>query len=224
MVALETGISERLKELINKLSISQAEFGRKIGVKPSTVSDWLKGRINPSTRTLKIIEDTFNVNPEWLREGKGEMFLPAIEEEEEIVVPLYPDVQVSAGFGVEPGEERKVYVKFSYEFARKFLKLTSPNGLELVPVIGNSMEPTIPSGVMAIIRNFEKEGIIYDGGIYVIRIDNELFLKRLIRDPLKNRLILKSDNPDYEPIVVEEEDLDRVKIIGRFITYIPPPI
>ncbi len=224
MVALETGISERLKELINKLSISQAEFGRKIGVKPSTVSDWLKGRINPSTRTLKIIEDTFNVNPEWLREGKGEMFLPAIEEEEEIVVPLYPDVQVSAGFGVEPGEERKVYVKFSYEFARKFLKLTSPNGLELVPVIGNSMEPTIPSGVMAVIKLYEKEGVIYDGGIYIIRIDNELFIKRIIRDPLKNRLILKSDNPDYEPIVVEEEDLDRVKIIGRFITYIPPPI
>ena len=223
MVALETGISERLKELINKLSISQAEFGRKIGVKPSTVSDWLKGRINPSTRTLKIIEDTFNVNPEWLREGKGEMFLPAIEEEE-IVVPLYPDVQVSAGFGVEPGEERKVYVKFSYEFARKFLKLTSPNGLELVPVIGNSMEPTIPSGVMAVIKLYEKEGVIYDGGIYIIRIDNELFIKRIIRDPLKNRLILKSDNPDYEPIVVEEEDLDRVKIIGRFITYIPPPI
>ncbi len=224
MVALETGVSERLKELINKLSISQAEFGRKIGVKPSTVSDWLKGRINPSTRTLKIIEDTFNVNPEWLREGKGEMFLPAIEEEEEIVVPLYPDVQVSAGFGVEPGEERKVYVKFSYEFARKFLKLTSPNGLELVPVIGNSMEPTIPSGVMAVIKLYEKEGVIYDGGIYIIRIDNELFIKRIIRDPLKNRLILKSDNPDYEPIVVEKEDLDRVHIIGRFITYIPPPI
>ena len=224
MIALETSIGERLKELINRLSISQAEFGREIGVKPSTVSDWLKGRIKPSTRTMKIIEEKFNVNPEWLREGKGEMFLPAIEEEEEIVVPLYPDVQVSAGLGVEPGEEKKIYVKFSHDFARKFLKLTSANGLELFPVIGNSMEPTIPSGVMAIIRNFEKEGIIYDGGIYVIRIDNELFLKRVIRDPLKNRLILKSDNPDYEPIVVEQEDLDRVKIIGRFITYIPPPI
>ena len=221
MIALETSINERLKELINKLSISQAEFGREVGVKPSTVSDWLKGRINPSTRTLKIIEQKFNVNPEWLREGKGEMFLPAVEEEEEIVVPLYPGVQVSAGFDVEPGEERKVYVKFSYEFAKKFLKLTSPNGLELVPVIGNSMEPTIPSGVMAIIKLYEKEGIIYDGGIYVIRIDNEVFIKRIIRDPLKNRLLLKSDNPDYEPIVVEKEDLDRVNIIGRFIAYIP---
>ena len=220
----QENIGFRIKELIKAIGYSQRQFAKELGVSPTTISDYIAGRANPSPKVIKLIEQKFNVNPEWLREGKGEMFLPAIEEEEEIVVPLYPDVQVSAGLGVEPGEEKKIYVKFSHDFARKFLKLTSANGLELFPVIGNSMEPTIPSGVMAIIRNFEKEGIIYDGGIYVIRIDNELFLKRVIRDPLKNRLILKSDNPDYEPIVVEQEDLDRVKIIGRFITYIPPPI
>ncbi|WP_457634726.1 XRE family transcriptional regulator [Persephonella sp.] len=217
-------IGSRIKKLIEVLGLSQRKFAKELNISHATISEYIAGNIKPSPKVLRTIEEKFNVNPEWLREGKGEMFLPAIEEEEEIVVPLYPDVQVSAGFGVEPGEERKVYVKFSYEFARKFLKLTSPNGLELVPVIGNSMEPTIPSGVMAVIKLYEKEGVIYDGGIYIIRIDNELFIKRIIRDPLKNRLILKSDNPDYEPIVVEEEDLDRVKIIGRFITYIPPPI
>ncbi len=217
-------IGNRIKKLIETLGYSQRKFAKELNISHATISEYISGNIKPSQKVLKAIEEKFNVNPEWLREGKGEMFLPAVEEEEEILVPLYPDVQISAGFGIEAGEEKKVYIKFSREFARKFLNVTSPNGLDLFPIVGNSMEPTIPGGVMAIIRRYEKEGIIYDGGIYVIRIDNELFIKRLIRDPLKKRLILKSDNPDYEPIIVEEEDLDRVHIIGRFITYIPPPI
>ena len=143
MIALETSISERLKELINKLSISQAEFGRKIGVKPSTVSDWLKGRISPSTRTLKIIEDTFNVNPEWLREGKGEMFLPKEDEAEfneellqNIIIGL-ENAEKNLGVKLKPEVKAKLIIYAYKHFKNK--KDWDKALMELIEIAGGKL-------------------------------------------------------------------------------------
>lgn len=48
----------------------------------------------------------------------------------------------------------------------------------------------------------------------IISIDNELFCKRIKKQPLLNKFTLTSDNKDYDDIVVTENDFDRCKIIG----------
>ena len=64
----------RLKELRKKLNLTQQEFADKIGVKRNTVATYEMGRSEPSGSAISLICKEFNVNEEWLRTGKGEMF------------------------------------------------------------------------------------------------------------------------------------------------------
>ena len=71
---------ERLKTLRRNLKLSQASFGKKIGVSQAAIDDVESGRNKLTERNLKNICRVFNVNLDWLRNGEGEMFLPQIEK------------------------------------------------------------------------------------------------------------------------------------------------
>ena len=73
---------ERVQRLLEMLSVlrkerqvlTQAEFGEIVGMKPAQVSEILKGKRPLTDKTInKILVKFPDINPEWLREGKGEM-------------------------------------------------------------------------------------------------------------------------------------------------------
>ena len=67
---------ERIKEVRKSNGLTQTEFGEKIGVKGNTVTGYETGIRSPSDAIIVSICREFGVNEEWLRTGKGEMFLP----------------------------------------------------------------------------------------------------------------------------------------------------
>lgn len=67
-------MKNRIKELRKTLKLSQRDFGERIGVTDTSISKLEKGERNPSDQTIKSICREFNVNPYWLKDGKGEMF------------------------------------------------------------------------------------------------------------------------------------------------------
>lgn len=67
-------MNERLRLLRKKLELNQEEFGKRIGIGKTSVSKLESGENNPSEQTVILICREFNVNEEWLRSGKGEMF------------------------------------------------------------------------------------------------------------------------------------------------------
>ena len=69
-------IAKRIKELRKMLNLTQEEFGEKLGLSKSNISDIERGKVRPRDPLLRLIEQTFSVNPEWLRHGRGEMFKP----------------------------------------------------------------------------------------------------------------------------------------------------
>lgn len=71
-------MNERIKELRKSLKLTQAEFGKKIGVSDAAVSKMESGINTPSEITVKLICATFHVNYLWLTEGLG----PMMEEED----------------------------------------------------------------------------------------------------------------------------------------------
>lgn len=75
----------RLKELRKFKKLTQKEFGEKIGVSGDTISSIEKGKRNLTERNISLICEKFDVNEEWLREGKGEMFC---QDEKSIVNEL----------------------------------------------------------------------------------------------------------------------------------------
>lgn len=69
-------IKERLKKIRNNLHLTQQEFADKLGIKRNTVATYETGKSNPSDSAVVLICREFNVNEEWLRTGRGEMFNP----------------------------------------------------------------------------------------------------------------------------------------------------
>lgn len=66
----------RLKLLRKEMGMNQSEFGAAIGLKQRTISEIESGSANLTERNFNAICEKFNVNPNWLRNGEGEIFLP----------------------------------------------------------------------------------------------------------------------------------------------------
>jgi len=90
-------LGRRIKELREVLNLTQPAFAEKIGVTKRAVQEWEAGRRSPSEPVLRQIEQTFSVNPSWLREGKGEMFLQKEEREEETLLELFKAMEKLEG-------------------------------------------------------------------------------------------------------------------------------
>lgn len=82
-------MNERLRKLRKALNMSQTAFGKRVGLKQSTITGYETGNRIPLDSVILLICKEFNVNEEWLRDGKGEMFLPIGDE-----VSLLSDVSI----------------------------------------------------------------------------------------------------------------------------------
>ncbi len=71
--------SDRLRKLRKELNLSQPKFGEKLGVSKSVIVNLELGRVELKELMLNLICKTYNVNPLWLSEGKGEMFFEVSE-------------------------------------------------------------------------------------------------------------------------------------------------
>ena len=84
-------MNERIKEIRKSLNITQQEFADKIKVKRNTVATYEMGRSIPSDSAIALICREFSVNEEWLRTGKGEMFIVKTKDEE--IAEMLADIQ-----------------------------------------------------------------------------------------------------------------------------------
>ena len=69
-------MKNRIKQIRKHYNLNQEDFGKRIGAKQSTVTAYECGNRIPMDVTITSICREFGVNEEWLRTGKGEMFLP----------------------------------------------------------------------------------------------------------------------------------------------------
>lgn len=67
-------MKSRVYEIRKSLNMSQEQFGIKLGVTKTSISKMELGTYGVTDTMAKLICSTYNVNEEWLRTGKGEMF------------------------------------------------------------------------------------------------------------------------------------------------------
>ena len=75
-------MNDRIKKLRQELSLSQDEFGRRLGVTRGAVTNIELNKVEPKPLFVDLICREFNVSEEWLRTGEGEMFKPKSRNEE----------------------------------------------------------------------------------------------------------------------------------------------
>lgn len=79
---IEDGSAERLKALRKALKMTQVEFAEIINSSNGHVSDMEKGRKNITDSTMDLLDLKKNVNIDWVKTGRGEMFNELPEEDE----------------------------------------------------------------------------------------------------------------------------------------------
>lgn len=123
-------------------------------------------------------------------------------------------VTVSAGPGSVVTEELgKPYFGFDERWL-KSLTPSPPANLSIVRVEGDSMAPTLSAGDDILVDLGDGAGRLRDG-IYVLRIDDALVVKRLALNPVGRRVTIQSDSPAYPDW--PDCDLDDIHVIGRVI-------
>ena len=137
---------------------------------------------------------------------------PVPPEEELIFVPIY-DVAAAAGDGTVVDDQ---HIAGRLAFRPHWLRsVTSarPEDLGVITVRGDSMFPTLVNGDTVLV-DFTQRMPKRDG-IYVIRYDDSVQVKRISIHPESLLLTVRSDNKDYSTYT----DLkpDKLDIVGRVI-------
>lgn len=141
-------------------------------------------------------------------EKKEKSNVKILDEEDFVEMPV--KAKASAGNG---------YINFEDTlYTRLIRKGNFCTDCYLIEVSGNSMEPLIQDGAFVIVDPHQTEYIA--NKIYVVKVDEETYVKRVIINRESGIMILKSINPDYEDKYIIGKELENVKLLGRAIKFV----
>lgn len=75
-------MNDRIKKLRQALSLSQEEFGKRLGVTRGAITNIELNKVEPKPLFVNLICREFNASENWIRTGEGEMFVEKTESEE----------------------------------------------------------------------------------------------------------------------------------------------
>ena len=123
-------------------------------------------------------------------------------------------VDAAAGAGAFEGDERSGgHIAFDPAWLRRVAR-GAPDQLSIIRVAGDSMMPTLADGDDILVDRGDGAARLRDG-IYVLRIEGALVVKRIALNPAARTLSVRSDNPAYpgwpdcDPAVVD--------VVGRVV-------
>jgi phage repressor protein C with HTH and peptisase S24 domain len=132
-----------------------------------------------------------------------------------VSVPLL-DVGASAGAGRTVDTERtRAHVAFDPAWLRTVAS-GGPSDLSIIRVEGDSMLPTLADGDEILVDRCDGRQRLRDG-IYVLRLEGALMVKRLAFNPVNKRVTIRSDNAAYPSW--PDCDPDAVELVGRAVWF-----
>lgn len=203
---------EVLEKLCAERGVNFASLSRLVGRNDAYIQQYLrKGTPRQlKERERRTLARFFHI-PETMLGGMPE---DSAAEFGELVPVMRAEVRASAGPGAF-AEEKGARPYFAFD--PKWLKaLTgSPAAkLSLIRVEGDSMAPTLSAGDDILVDLADGPERLRDG-IYVLRVDDALLVKRLAIHPVGRRVTVQSDNPAYGDL--PDCGLDEIECIGRVI-------
>lgn len=130
-----------------------------------------------------------------------------------VSVPLL-DVGASAGAGrTVDGERTRAHVAFDPRWLRGVAS-GGPEGLSMIRVEGDSMLPTLADGDEILVDRCDGRQRLRDG-VYVLRLEGALMVKRLAFHPVRKTVTINSDNGAYPSW--PDCDPERIELVGRAV-------
>ena len=200
--------SEVLKALQNLIGFEpkQTDLGKILDVGYSTIGNRASRDSSYSIGELIKIEKSY---------GLPIGSISGIQTNEGSIEIDYIHITPSCGRGTVVLDEADVTpVRIGKEVIKDIWKVSSPEVLKLFKASGDSMENTIEDGNILLVDTSRTD--YHNGGIYVLTINNDWFVKRL-RLKINGDLEIISDNPKYEPEILKPNTDIEINVVGRVI-------
>ena len=187
---------ERLKKLRKSAGFSQTALAGQLGVSQQAVGKWETGRATPDPSTIARIARLLGVSADAILGTAGSLAAEAL-------VPVVG--RVRAGYGA---------LAFEEDYGQEYARVKDPSNYFYLVVRGDSMEPRIQDGDLALVH---KQDTLENGdlGVLVYGDEGEGTLKRYIQRG--NCVVLQPFNPAYNELVIKGDDLNRLHIAGRVV-------
>jgi len=177
---------EFIELILSNTKDNQTDIAEKIGCQKSFVSQIKNGTAKLPKTKREILEKLY------------QNLLMNIDDSCFNIV-VRSDVSASMGYGVTIYNESQTG---TYQISKKLASDLGiiPDKTEMIFASGDSMLPTIEGGDSLLVDLNRKE--IYDGRIYCVRIDGQLYAKRLQKIP-PSKVIVISDNQKYQSFEID---------------------
>ena len=194
---------ERIKKLRKEKGLTQEQLGNLLGVKKSAIAKYEINRVETVKKTrfknylkfLMFLLHTFRID-----ESNQPILLDSI------TIPLYSDISCGTGLFVDDNVDEYISLPET---------LLSPSKEYFCQYAdGDSMiNENINQGDLIV---FEKSNQIRNGEVGCFTIDdNVATCKKFYRDDNNHCIILQPANPEYTPIVINQESQAGFRVIGK---------
>lgn len=128
----------------------------------------------------------------------------------DITLDFYPDVFGSCGNGSMVFSEASEKISVTKDIITNY---SASNQYSIISARGSSMSPTINDDDKLVIQHNLNEQII-DDTVYLFRYNDELFIKRLVKNV--DQIVCISENPRFQDRIIEPKE-DNFSIIGKVV-------
>jgi len=227
----EESIGARIKRIRKKEKLTQKQVAEAVGVSAGAVTQWELDMTQPRGANLNALAYTLKSSPSEIIEGikeEGSTYATKQHEiepldgfdlwdddtplrDDEVKVPIFTDVELSAGVGSCLVMETKGrFIRFSKRTLRD--NNVDKSAAACAKVHGTSMEPLIMDGATVGIDTSKK--MIKDGRIYAINHAGMMRVKYLYNMPGGGLRIRSFNQAEYPDETLTAEQLTQVEIIG----------
>lgn len=221
-----TTFTDRINWALQASGLSQHQLAEIVKISQPAIQKLVSGKSNTSRKIVEIAT-ALNVDLLWLTQGVGKpdvgknqanaKILGTIDDwdsqtpldNDEVEVPFYKDVRLSAGDGF--ADDIEDYNGYKLRLSRSTMRRygIDKDCAVCLTVYGDSMEPVFQDGATVAIDQADTS--IRDGKIYAINHDGLLRIKILEKLP-GNQIKIRSYNPGYEDEIISQ---DEITILGR---------
>lgn len=196
--------AERLKALRKEKGISQKKLAQELCLTQQAVGKWETGRCTPDPQTIAALAAYFQVSSDHLlgcEAGARAVPAPARIAQEHLI-PVIGTVR--AGFGA---------LAFEEDYGEEYACVKDPEQYFYLIVKGDSMEPRIQDGDLALVH---RQQTLENGDLGVVVYgDGAGTLKKFIQRG--NSVVLQPFNAAYQSQVIMGQDLENLYIAGKVV-------
>ncbi len=194
--------TEMLRSLRKEKGLTQRQLGAHVGVTQQMVGKWEKGQSTPDPGTLARIAELLEVTVDALLGVEAPEDFRPVSRYDRFRIPVVGTVK--AGYGA---------LAFEEDYGSEYADVKDPDNYFYLVVRGDSMEPRIQDGDLALVH---KQPTLDNGDLGVLVYgDGEGTLKKFV--VRGNAVVLHPFNPAYEDLVLRGEELEQLHVVGKVV-------